>query len=451
MTVFNIVNSSTTIQTPRATFAGFGRGVILHSFTGPQETAIGASYFVVNASNWKAKLTEYGVPDSDILWVALNVAFGQALKVDQLAVLVASTKVAQTGDLTVTENVDGVYSVTIDGTTFSHTAAAQTAAQIMDALAALIDADARFSCPATATGTISYAVDQAGLSHVVTPSSPNDLMTHTLTQAAVGYVSDLTAYTTTVTSDFWAILETNRNTAEQVNLAQWAQGEIEKVAFLMTHDANAEVSGESTNLGAQLKARNLSSAAAFYHPTTGDVSDFGLVFGQLPKTPGSLTWHMQDIAGVTGFVPSDRSALLEHRYNWNELFSAVSGSPTASQEGVVASGNWIDEIRGRDAFARDLRETKFLRFKSLDKVTYDEDGVDVLVGCLIDVVERWDGNGFLDADTLTFTTIAVADIPSDIRATRCYYGIDYDVKMTGAIHKLSNPSGGPGITGSLYA
>lgn len=451
MTVSNIVNTSTLLSTPRATFAGFGRAVILHTFTGPQQTALGASYLVVNGANWQDELTNIGVGSAETIWVALSVFFGQRLQVDQVTIISAAAKVSQVGDLVVSDTTDGDYTVTIDGDVFTFAASGNTAAQIADGLAALIDANSKYSCPSTATGTVTYTVVQAGLDMVVAVSSPNAGLAHTITTAAVGYVSDLVGYYTTVTPDFWAILETARNRAENVNVAKWANSVIEKVAFLHTSEANAQVTGSTDHLGAECKALNLDSVACFYHPSATDFSEFGLVGGQLPKTPGSLTWHMQEIAGAVGFVPTNRDALDVANYNWNESFVSVTGSPTASQEGKVANGNWIDEIRGRDAFDRDLRETKFARFKSLDKITYDEDGVDVLVGCLIDVVERWDGNGFLDASTLSFTTLAVADIPSDIRATRCYYGIDYDVKMQGAIHKLANPSGGAGITGRLYA
>lgn len=451
MTVSNIVNSAVFLSVARSTFAGFGRPVILHTFTADQRTAIGANDFVVTGASWQPLLKSFGVTSSETIWVALSRMFGQALQIDQVYIISASDKVQQQGSATVGEAVDGTYKITIGADVFTHVASSDTDIAIAIALAALIDADPKYTSPVPVISTLTYDIDQAGISETVVGESPNNLLTTAITQAGNGYVEDLIQFNTDVTTDYWAILETARNAAENLKLVRYGDSQSEKMALVLTTETNALITGDADHLGAFAAALELESAAIFFDPTITNFPEFGLVGLQLPKTPGSTNWHMQKIAGEAGFVPSNRGALEDSRYNWNEKFESVTGSPSASQQGITPSGQFIDEIRGRDAFKRDLREAMFFLLLEADKIDFSDLGTDQFVAVLKAVVDRWDANGFLDADTLVVSTVAVADIPSATRDLRCLFGIEYNVQTRGAVNKIEDPSGGPGITGFLYA
>lgn len=90
----------------------------------------------------------------------------------------------QMGTATVGEAVDGIYSVTIGTDLFAHTASSETAVDIAVALAALIDADDDYTSPVPTTAMLAYTIDLPGVPRTVTGSSPNDLLTTAIVQAA---------------------------------------------------------------------------------------------------------------------------------------------------------------------------------------------------------------------------------------------------------------------------
>lgn len=93
-----------------------------------------------------------------------------------------SAGTAQVDTVTVTDDaglagVEGgdVFSVTINGTTFSHTATAgQTATQVEDALVALVNADTNLAVTAAGGGTFTLTADNAGVPFTTTVANPTD-------------------------------------------------------------------------------------------------------------------------------------------------------------------------------------------------------------------------------------------------------------------------------------
>ena len=217
--------------------------------------------------------------------------------------------------------------------------------------------------------------------------------------------------------------------------AIWAQSQ-KKAAFFLEAAAAAQDPGDATDLASLAGALGHNRTAPFFDPTATNWPDFAAVGKQAPKTPGSTTWHMQALVGAPGFVPSNRQALEDKKYSWNELFAGVSGQPSALQNGQVASGQFIDTIRARDNFDQDLTESLFFLFLNSEKVPYTEDGVDLIETVIREVVKRWERNGFLVYSSLVITRVPVADISSSVRGTRCFDGISFTVRAQGAIHKI---------------
>jgi hypothetical protein len=157
----------------------------------------------------------------------------------------------------------------------------------------------------------------------------------------------------------------------------------------------------------------------------------------LPTLPGTATWAFKELVGVTkmkltadqrGFVLSKNGMVYTDVANFG-----------VTEQGKVASGEFIDIIVGLDWQIARISEAVFGRLATTPKIGYSDNGVNTLAGDVFEVLMQ--GVGTADAPGLykedpqpTVSTKPVAEVPTAERALRQYNYITFVAEFEGAIH-----------------
>lgn len=340
-------------------------------------------------------------------------------------------------------NIDNVanattYTITLGGIPFTYiSSGAATDTEIRDALIALIDADPLYSSVIVDSDTLKVTAADAGLDF--SSSVTADLSITPIT-ASLGIFEELTRIADKE-PDWYFLLSTSRTEVDILEAARWTETQT-RLYFFETDQANIKdqtTSEDSTTIAFQLKALSRERTAFIWTKTSNLGSYPGAAWvGKLgPKDPGTVTWKFKNLGGV---LPDDELNGAEEKNivdkNGN-FYSTVAGVAIIASEGKVASGEFIDIMRGTDALARRMQENVFLVFINEDKVDYTDKGVEQLVSNAREAAAEFTGDGLLlkDDPGVEFTTVAVADKSKLDRGARIYDDIKFTAEYAGAIHK----------------
>lgn len=163
----------------------------------------------------------------------------------------------------------------------------------------------------------------------------------------------------------------------------------------------------------------------------------GWVGGQAPKDPGSLTWKFKPIVGIAPDIltTSQRNAIWAKKAN---TFETVGGINIISSEGTVASGEYIDIMRGTDWLQTRMQEDIFSVLANSDKIPFTSQGIGIIEGRIRYWLNRAESAdiGLLVPGESTITVPNIDDIDPAEKALRYLSGITFTAKYAGAIHKV---------------
>ncbi|MCK5603479.1 DUF3383 family protein [Candidatus Pacearchaeota archaeon] len=164
-------------------------------------------------------------------------------------------------------------------------------------------------------------------------------------------------------------------------------------------------------------------------------TEMGITGVMAPKNPGSATWKFKGINGVSAedtINDSQRLILKDKNCNIYTKFSGVN----MYEEGVVASGEYIDVMRGLDWVTVNIKADVFTALVNSDKVPYTDAGVDSIKGLVQGVLDRAvQRNIFASDPAPTVTAPKVADISVIDRGNRLLPDVVFTATLAGAIHK----------------
>jgi len=155
-----------------------------------------------------------------------------------------------------------------------------------------------------------------------------------------------------------------------------------------------------------------------------------------PRAPGSLTWKFKNLAGVVAddyYTSTEKTNLLGKNAN---IYTTV-GDTGVTQEGVCASGEFCDVIRGSDLLTARIEENVYSDLVNEDKIPFTNDGIAVINNRVLStlITEGVDG-GILAADPAPTVTVPdVADVAAADKAARLLKNITFTGTLAGAIHK----------------
>lgn len=220
------------------------------------------------------------------------------------------------------------------------------------------------------------------------------------------------------------------------DIAAWVEAN-KKLGFYWTTDADVPDATKTTDIASTLKGLAYDRAVVIWHPTpaTGaDYPDAAWMGEGFPFDPGSSTWAYKTLKGVSPDNVSGKETTLQNK-NCN-YYSEVGGV-NITQEGKVASGEWIDIIIGTDWIEARLRESVYGAFVNIRKVPYDDNGIGMIKGLVKGVLCEAGNMGILQIDSIEVTAPKYAEIPQADRIARKLPKVKFRALYQGAIQRVA--------------
>ena len=443
MPLSDIANVTIRLETGGISQVGFGTAMILgYSMSGWTERTRTYSSMTGVAADFAATTPEYK---------AANAYFAQQPHPEQLVIGRGTLKPTMAFKVTVAAvNNSQKYSVNLNGTQFDYTSdgtatndeiilglqtaitAAATAAGFTAAVAGVAPATYLTVTGAVAGNWCSFFVTDPGL------------LTLLQTTTNPGIATDLDAIVVE-NDDWYALLTLYNSSACVLAAAAWAESKLKVYCPQLTDSEIATVAESiATDVADALKTASYFRTLPFYHPENGQFEDAATLGRMLPYSPGSETWRGKTLGGISALGPTVPYKMTEtwrtniKAKNCNYYYTLHGRNITA--EGVVASGEWIDTIRGRDWLQVRMQEDVALAVINAAKVPYTDPGIAKIDNVIRARLQLAIEAGFLASFTVVVPTAASQTLAD--RAARILRGYSFNAQIAGAIHLVY-------ITGSL--
>lgn len=223
-----------------------------------------------------------------------------------------------------------------------------------------------------------------------------------------------------------------------------AAGKIEVLKRIFLARSSDTDNLDSADIGSilyQLKQLGYDRTLTIYNGDTANYfADAAWLGRQLPTTPGSSNWAFKSLIGIIAddLLSSQSSAIFTNNGNTYETFAGQS----ITRYGKVASGEWIDVIRGADWLQARLQENLYLTLINVEKIPYTDAGGDIIENKIREILDEGVENDFIAADAdgvgqYTITVPNVADISSADKLARLFSGVSFTATLAGAVNKIA--------------
>ena len=220
-----------------------------------------------------------------------------------------------------------------------------------------------------------------------------------------------------------------------VEIAAFVETET-KLFFVASDDLdtiNQSLSADTTSIGALLKATTRTKSIVMFHDKLDQFPELSWAGKQLPKDPGSTNWAFQVLSGVTPVTLNDTQAKNARDKNVNTF--TQTNAQNITWEGTVASGEFIDVIRGVAFIKVRLTEDLFGELVSAEKIPFTDKGIAV-----IESIVRARLNQAIDQQILAATPAPIVTVPlaADVlpadKAARRLLDVNFVATLSGAIN-----------------
>ena len=423
MPLSEIVSVQIDRQTKFPTQVGFGTPLIMGTSS------------VIGAEKVRTYTDIDGVAEdfttSDNEYKAASAIFSQSPRPEQIKVGKIDAKIAAVKRVTPVAVNTFTYVVTINGVEFQFISdASATVAEITAGLTTAINAGSEPVTAADVTTHITLTADVAGLDFSLQVGSN---LTALVTTPNTGIETALTDIEELGT-DFYAIISTSRAPEDVKGAAQWAEPRV-KLFFFAEDDAGILDPASTTDIFYFLKAKNYDRTVMLFSEDQENYPEAAWVGQNLPKDPGSITWKFKNLNGVVADVLTSTEKAAAKGKNGN-VYTTIAGI-SMTEEGVVASGEFIDIIQGSDWLSVRIQEEVFAALVNEPKIPYTNAGVDAIKNQVLRILTQGVLRGILRPDPAPEVTAPlVADIALADRANRLLPDVEFTGQFAGAIHKV---------------
>lgn len=428
-----VVNISKDTKAP--TQKGFGIPIILS-----KEAALLPVFAVIRVKEYEiatilADLITDGFAIADETFKAAQAFTQQSPRVEKVKVIRQAASVAQVTTFTieVIEN-ETTYTTTINGIPHIFLSDIDaTDEEIRDGLIASIIAGIQPVTPVLLTSsTYKVTADVAGEGF---SQAVDDNQSFIATTPSVGPVDEIIA-ARDEDDDWYFITQAPANTNETKLIATYSETQIKLFGY-QTDDADSKDAAElldADNLMQFLKDKNYDRTFGAWIPTTdlGEYKTAGWIGLMAPKDPGAATWKFKEAAGITAdsFTTAEKKNIQDKNGN---TYTLVAGF-NIFEEGVSASGEFIDIVRGIDWMVARIQENVFGLFAGEDKIPYDDGGIEA-IGLRIDEIGALAvRRGIIVAGTFLVTLPLRVDTSKVDRVDRLLRNVKFSGDLAGAIH-----------------
>lgn len=423
MSLDEIVNIQITLGSKSVSRAGFGVPLVL----GPNGNFGGD--VVRTYTGIKSVADDFDTTDEEYKWAQR--LFAQEKKPKKILIGKRAAAVAQVETLTPTVLNTTLYKVTINGVDYTYTSdGTATAAEIVAAILALINADTACKMVATGTTTLILTADNDGEGSAVSASS-NFAIAHTT--ASHGVIEDIQAIQR-VNDDWYCLILTSREDFEILLSAAFI--EAQRKIFVAASDDSTIKSAVTTDLGSMLKQRSYNRTALLWSGDEANGPEAAWAGRKLPTDPGSEQWRYANLSGIATDVLSSTEETNLNNKNVNHY--TVVGGVGIVQKGKMASGQWIDVTRFLDWFTARVQEGIYALFVSVEKVPYTDGGVASLESIVRAKIEEGIRVGGISReDGYTVVSQKVAEVDPQLRQDRVFPDIEFEFRLAGAVGEVT--------------
>jgi hypothetical protein len=190
------------------------------------------------------------------------------------------------------------------------------------------------------------------------------------------------------------------------------------------------------NLASKLRAKSYDRTVSVYTEDTDNHIDTAWVGLNAAEDPGSITWAFKQLKGVVTDSLTDNEKSNIHKKNTN-TYTEVAGV-NITEKGTVASGEFIDIIRGTDFLQARMEERIFKVIATSKKVPYTNQGIDVFRSIVSGVLQLGIDQGILtDNPAPVVTAPDVLDVDEADKLARVLRNVKFTATYAGAIHKVT--------------
>lgn len=332
------------------------------------------------------------------------------------------------------------YTLSINGTEFSYTSdASATITEIVDGLAAAVNAGTEPVTAANATSILSLTGDVSGVDFYFDVDDIS--LWASIQDTSTGRGSDLSTDLSTIEAsdpDWYALILTRNNAADINTAAAWVESR-KKILLANPINFGSIVSAEdclasnSTNVLADLNTAAYDRTFALFSKHDGDFAAAALGSAVLCQDPGSWTAKFKTLSGVTADVLTTSETTLVEGKKGNH-YQAVAGVPIVSQ-GWCSSGQFLDLTVFLDWLDARIKEEVFTALAANSKVPFTDAGVSMIAGVVAKVLQRGVDLGGLAS--FQVSPDLVADMEDADVTARYANAIRFSAVYAGAIHKVN--------------
>lgn len=240
-------------------------------------------------------------------------------------------------------------------------------------------------------------------------------------------------------ADWYGLVLDSNGLFEIVGAAAWA--EANDVLFVaQSADTGCKDDGTTDDILSVLQDLAYGRTHCEYYPaiavSTGWVAA-GLLGNRLPADPGTDTWVYKTLRGVSVYTLTDSQKTAIHGKNGG-TYTTVHGV-NITQGGKVASGEWVDVVRGIDELKVAMQEAVFSLFVGDRRVPFTDAGVDLVKGTVLGVLnDRAGDDKFLSTDPAPVVSAPlVADVDAADKQARVLPDVEFTATLSGAIHAVT--------------
>lgn len=218
----------------------------------------------------------------------------------------------------------------------------------------------------------------------------------------------------------------------------------ERIFFATTHDTACGDAVSTTDIAYTLNAAQLFRTALIYSGYQGYHAGATWLGEGFPYSPGAQTWAYKPLSGIvfddlqSGFM----TALDGKKCNY---YIEIAGLPCTNggeaTGGTMASGEYIDAIRGRDWLVARMRERIFGLLVNVRKVPYTQGGIDQVTTQVEAQLNEGITATYLSGDVpegqdkpYIVTAPGIFDISQANKIARLLPDVYFEAGLAGAIH-----------------
>ncbi len=241
--------------------------------------------------------------------------------------------------------------------------------------------------------------------------------------------------------DWYGVALAERNETEILEMAEWVEAH-NKLFGALTNADGAKLAEVTSDILTQLKERQYFRTYGCYHAVSDEYMEAAMASRCFTVYPGGETWANKRLAGITydKLSETEFNAVKGKNGNTYELFRNIA----ITQNGKVASGEWIDVIRFRDWLEEEIKVRIFNVLINRDKLPYTDGGIAVIEAALRGALEEGQRRGGIapteytedGSENLGFTISVplASNIDANTKASRVLHDVTFTARLAGAIH-----------------